>query len=123
MSPDSVGWLTVLKLILFVSCTFAIALHASAVAQESTSYTYDALGRLTGIAKSGGPANGTQATYSFDPAGNRSNVLVAGSPNGSGGAGAGAGGGGVAPGGGGTSSSPMFVVVPINGYSVIPVRD
>jgi YD repeat-containing protein len=41
-------------------------------AQETTTYTYDTLGRLTGSTIS----DGTQVSTSFDPAGNRTNYSV-----------------------------------------------
>ena len=47
------------------------------LAQETTTNVYDALGRLVSSSKSGGSNNGEQATYSFDPAGNRSQVTTA----------------------------------------------
>lgn len=55
-----------------------------AKAQETTAYTYDALGRLTKVAVSGGAASGVTQSYTFDAAGNRTNVTVAGAPNGGG---------------------------------------
>lgn len=89
----------------------ALTMPAVASAQEATTYTYDALGRLTGVAKSGGPASGTQTTYSHDAASNRTNVTVSGSANGSG-----------SGGGGGASAGTMtFIVVPLNGFTLIPV--
>lgn len=54
----------------------------SALAAETTSFTYDALGRLKNSTVSGGPANGVQSTTSFDPAGNRTNVTVTGASSG-----------------------------------------
>lgn len=47
-------------------------------ADETTTYTYDALGRLVTTATSGGPSSGVQAQYTFDAAGNRTNVTVSG---------------------------------------------
>lgn len=40
-------------------------------AQETTTYTYDALGRLTLVVRSGGPANNVVSRYGYDNAGNR----------------------------------------------------
>lgn len=48
-------------------------------AAETSTYTYDALGRLTGLQLSGGPTNGAQVTYAYDAAGNRSQYIVSGS--------------------------------------------
>ena len=55
----------------------AILVACAAYGQETTTYSYDALGRLNSSAVSGGSNNGQQATTSFDPAGNRSNYTVA----------------------------------------------
>src|SRR3546814_14914658 len=53
----------------------AMAAYACAVsagtASETTTYTYDELGRLVSSSNSGGPRNGQAALTSFDPAGNR----------------------------------------------------
>jgi chitodextrinase len=43
---------------------------------ETTSYQYDALGRLRVVTHTGTVNNNVQATYTLDPAGNRSNVTV-----------------------------------------------
>lgn len=40
-------------------------------AQETAQYSYDALGRLTGAAYTGGPRAGKQSGLAYDPAGNR----------------------------------------------------
>ena len=83
-----------------------------AQAQETTTYTYDAKGRVVTVQRSGGPSNGTNTTYAYDPADNRSNVTVTGSPNGSGnGSGSGA-----------STGTMLYVVVPLNGYSLIVVK-
>ncbi|MFA5966734.1 MAG: Ig-like domain-containing protein [Sphingomonas sp.] len=47
-----------------------------AAAQETTSYSYDALGRLVTTVRSGGPNNGVAMATCFDPAGNRTNYAV-----------------------------------------------
>lgn len=49
-------------------------------ASETVTYTYDALGRLVATSHSGGVNNGLQTGVSYDPAGNRSNYTVSGSP-------------------------------------------
>jgi YD repeat-containing protein len=81
-------------------------------AQETTTYTYDALGRVTGVVRSGGPANGTNTTYAYDPASNRTNVTVNNSPNGT-------------PssdgGNGATVQNARYVIVPLNGYTLIRI--
>ena len=63
--------------------------------QETTTYQYDALGRLTQTTITGGPCDGTQTSYALDPASNRSNVTVQG------------------------AHCTPFVVVPLNGYTLI----
>jgi YD repeat-containing protein len=47
------------------------------LAAETVTHEYDALGRLVKTTKAGGPTNGTQATTTFDPAGNRTQQTVA----------------------------------------------
>lgn len=84
----------------------------AAVAQETTTYTYDALGRVRTVTRSGGPASGASATYSYDPASNRTNVTVTGTA---------AGNGSDPNGGASTPSRAGIVVVPLNGFTVIPI--
>ena len=57
-----------------------VSLFASSVASaaDTTTYTYDALGRLQTVAVSGGPAGGVASGYSYDPAGNRTSTAVTG---------------------------------------------
>lgn len=88
------------------SCAAAGILHA----QETTSYTYDALGRVTGVSRSGGPVSGTNTAYTYDPASNRTNVTVTNSPNGTPSSDAGS---------GATANTARYVVVPLNGYTLI----
>lgn len=45
---------------------------------ETVTYTYDPLGRLVGISRSGTVNNGQNTTIDYDPAGNRSGVVVTG---------------------------------------------
>lgn len=82
----------------------------SVCAQETSTITYDALGRVTKVVKSGGPAAGVQTSYDLDSAGNRTKVKVVGSANGNGN-----------PGGGATSQTVRYVLVPLNGFTLIPV--
>lgn len=63
--------------LILVSGCFLLASQASAV--ETITYSYDALGRLTGSVTSGGPNSGVSTGTSFDPAGNRSSYSVTGS--------------------------------------------
>lgn len=99
-----------------VFATFAgtslLLLAASASAQETTTYTYDAKGRVTTATRSGGPSQGATTTYTYDNADNRSNVTVANSPNGS----------AADPGTGATAGTTRVIVVPLNGLSVIVTR-
>ena len=63
-----------------VSVPALVALTSSSAlsAAETVTYTYDAQGRLVQVVHSGGPANGTQTTYTQDAAGNRTNVQTTG---------------------------------------------
>jgi len=58
----------------------ALAAAAAAVAAETITYSYDARGRLIGVARSGTVNNGVSTNYSYDKADNRTNVNVI-SPN------------------------------------------
>ena len=49
---------------------------ATAFAGETITYTYDALGRLTGVATAGGPNAGTTIATTYDPAGNRCTYIL-----------------------------------------------
>ena len=61
-------------------CVIVIPVTVAAQTQETTTYTYDALGRLITSTISGGPNDGTQTGTSFDPASNRTNYTVTGTP-------------------------------------------
>jgi len=67
--------------------------------QDSTSYSYDALGRLTTVANSGGPCPAAPASYTYDAAGNRTNVTVTGA-----------------------SCTRKVMVLPLGGYGVYPLN-
>ena len=71
---------------------------APAIAGETTTYTYDALGRLTGSASTGTVNNNLNTTIQYDPAGNRTNYTVTGSTN-----------------------AAAVIVVPLAGYTIIPI--
>jgi hypothetical protein len=92
-------------------------------AQETTTITYDALGRVVNVQKSGGPANGVVVNYQFDAAGNRTNVKVEGSSdeNGDGDDGGNGNGNGNPGGGVPAASSNSFIVVPFNGFTLLKV--
>lgn len=53
---------------------------SSAPPNETITYTYDALGRLTGVSRAGTVNNGEQAQYQYDANGNRTNVNVIAAP-------------------------------------------
>jgi YD repeat-containing protein len=78
-------------------------------AQETTTYTYDAKGRVVGVSRSGGPSAAAATTYSYDKADNRTNVTVTSSPNG----------GGQDGGSGATAGNKVVVVLPLNGFTVL----
>ncbi len=77
----------------------AIGLHAfEASASETITYTYDALGRLVAADTTGSVNNGRQMDLVYDAADNRMSYEVSGSTN-------------------------KVVVVPLNGFTVIPLKD
>lgn len=51
-------------------------LVGAAVPAETISYQYDALGRLVAVSHAGAVNDDVKADYSYDQAGNRSNVTV-----------------------------------------------
>jgi YD repeat-containing protein len=55
----------------------SLLLASVAVASETTTYTYDALGRLVLSANSGGPRNGQSSGTRYDPVGNRGASSIA----------------------------------------------
>lgn len=82
----------------------ALVLAGPVHAQETTTYSYDALGRLTATQVNNGPNSGTTTTLEYDPAGNRKRYTVAGAPPPR-----------------STTGSLRVIVVPLNGYTVIPL--
>jgi len=60
------------------AAALAVALCASARASETITYTYDALGRVTGVAHAGSVNNALQSAITYDAAGNRSNYTITG---------------------------------------------
>lgn len=73
-----------------------------AFASETINYTYDAKGRLTQVAHSGGPASGLNSTYTFDAADNRTNTSVTGAPSNS-------------------PAQPIVVIIPLSGLTPIVI--
>lgn len=53
-----------------------MAAALNAYSAETITYTYDALGRLVQVVRTGSVNNNVQATYTLDPAGNRVSVQV-----------------------------------------------
>ena len=78
-----------------------MAFAAPTHAVETVTYSYDALGRLVTSSVSGGPSAGVNTAIAYDPADNRTNYQVTGSTQ-------------LPPG-------TTFIVLPLNGYTVIPV--
>jgi hypothetical protein len=88
---------------LLITCASMLVAPA-AMAQETTTYTYDALGRLIVSSTSGGPNNGTTNQINHDPASNRTGYTITGAS-------------------GSVQSSTKVIVVPLNGFTVIPIRN
>jgi len=59
----------------------AALLAAAAEAAETITYTYDARGRVIGVAHSGTVNNNVVTNYTYDHADNRTNKTTTGSPN------------------------------------------
>lgn len=79
----------------------ALGWPGAVLATETTTYTYDALGRLVESNTSGTVNNGLKTQATLDAAGNRQNYTVTGAS--------------------GNSSSSTVIVLPINGYTIIPL--
>lgn len=84
-----------------VIATLSGLIATPSIAQETTTYSYDAQGRLIGSSISGGPANGVNAAIQYDSADNRVNYTVTGAAN--------------AP------PAQSVIVLPLNGYTIIPI--
>jgi len=82
---------------------------SSATASDTVNYSYDANGRLVSALRTGTVNNiAVQTNYQYDKADNRTRASVVS---------------GSAPGGsGGTPATYGVIVVPISGYSLIPVH-
>lgn len=66
--------------LLTLAVSAVLSMVAPLTASETTTYSYDALGRLVTVSVSGGPVGGTQTSTAFDPAGNRTSYAVTGVP-------------------------------------------
>lgn len=68
-----------------VACVLALALVFGNCPQaaESTTYTYDAAGRIKNVQIVGGPNTGVARTYQYDRVGNRKQMVTAGAASGS----------------------------------------
>jgi len=81
---------------ILVVIALLLAGEATAFASETTSYKYDTRGRLIEVKQQGGATNMTTTTYVYDAADNRTKVTV--------------------------TSGHKVVVVPLNGFTVIPIN-
>jgi YD repeat-containing protein len=78
-----------------------VSIPGPSLADETVTYSYDALGRLIRTVRAGGPASGVDAQIQYDPAGNRAKLTVSGAAS---------------------SAAPVrVIVVPLNGYTIIAV--
>ena len=81
-------------------------------AQSTASYTYDALGRLTGSTIVGVSTGQVVTRIGYDAAGNRVTYKVVKNSS--------AGAGSPQPLPAGTGNAPSAIVIPINGFTIIP---
>lgn len=79
-----------------VALVCQIGAAGAASASETINYNYDAKGRLISASHTGSANNGLIATYAYDAADNRAQVNT-------------------------TGATPRVVVVPLNGFTVIPI--
>lgn len=84
--------------VLALIASVLVTSQASASGQTTT-YTYDARGRLVKSEHAGGRNDSVVVTQQFDPADNRTQQVVTG------------------------RSRPRVIVVPLNGFTVIPLKD
>lgn len=101
----------ILALALGVAASFGVA--PDVLAQETTTFTYDAKGRVVNVQRSGGPSGGAATAYTYDAASNRTNKTTSGSPNGN----------DNGSGNGATTGTPFFIAVTIPGYGMILVYE
>lgn len=67
-----------MKMLRYAAVCLSLGSASAAMATETASYEYDALGRLVRVIHTNGPANGVVVVYTFDPADNRTNVTITG---------------------------------------------
>lgn len=101
--------------------SIATLLGAGSASAENVIYKYDALGRLIAVTTTGGPNDQTAMRVTFDAAGNRANYSVATAavpdppvdptptPT-------------PTPSPTGGSSPSLFIVVPLAGMMLVPIR-
>jgi YD repeat-containing protein len=65
----------------FLAALISGSVSSPTQAAETITYTYDAKGRLTKVARTGSVNNNVQAQYTHDKANNRKTITVTGSPN------------------------------------------
>lgn len=70
-------------------------------AQETTTYTYDELGRLVETDTAGGPNDAVETSLDYDDAGNRTSYEVTGSSN--------------------PASNPRYLLIPVTGGRMVVV--
>lgn len=58
----------------------ALFVSGAASASETITYTYDARGRVTQVARSGSVNNGVATAYAYDHGDNRTNKTTSGAP-------------------------------------------
>lgn len=90
-----------MRILITLSILFVVAKSANCA--ESAAYQYDALGRMIRAEHSGSINNGLLLGFALDALGNRLSYTVTGST------------------GGGVPDAPV-VVVPLNGYTIIPIE-
>ncbi len=65
---------------LVLQAALLVATSVPVHSAETTTYAYDAKGRLVRVVKSGGPNSGTTTNYEHDKASNRKRVQTTGAP-------------------------------------------
>ena len=86
------------RLLLFSLAIFTLASNGQA--QETQTYSYDAKGRLIKVERTGGPQDGADSDYSYDPANNRTSAATTGA-----------------------RTIYKTIILPLNGFTIIPIED